>query len=106
MPDFRHRCRPAAQRAEFELSLLDLLCQLDAGDHDCCVLESLLHETLVARERRKAGYAHGALDPFNDERLPAPFVAPSGHPSGSRVFCFCEAAALARRSRQRLSIPA
>jgi hypothetical protein len=34
LPDFRHRCRPAAQLAEFELSLLDLLCQLDATDHD------------------------------------------------------------------------
>src|SRR5438094_7332729 len=41
VPDFRHRCRPAAQLAEFELSLLDLLCQLDSTDHDCCVLEAL-----------------------------------------------------------------
>jgi exodeoxyribonuclease III len=41
LPDFRHGCCPAAQLAEFELALLDLLCQLDATDHDRCRLEAL-----------------------------------------------------------------
>jgi hypothetical protein len=34
--DFGHRRGAAAELAEFELSLLDLLCQLDATDHTAC----------------------------------------------------------------------
>jgi len=40
LPDFRHRCRPAAQLSEFELYFLDLLGQLDATNHGCCGLEA------------------------------------------------------------------
>ncbi len=33
LPVFRHPCRPAAELADLELSLLYLLCQFDATDH-------------------------------------------------------------------------
>jgi hypothetical protein len=33
LPVFRHPCRPSAELADLELSLLYLLCQFDATDH-------------------------------------------------------------------------
>ena len=49
LPDLRHPCRPSAELADFELSLLDLLCQLDAADHYRC--GSKLFKPSIGRSR-------------------------------------------------------
>ena len=41
LPDLRHPRRPSSQLADLELTLLNLLCQLDASDRDYCRWKAL-----------------------------------------------------------------